>query len=127
MIETNGHQPSPFYEDVGAGLVVYHGDCRDVLPWIWPDEVALARNLGAGEVSYFGSVGYGGGAGPGVVGHAALAVAAGQCDVAVAWLMTTVSKEPVINPTKTARRVLSPSPGIDESFNGHSLIEVVSF
>ncbi len=49
------------------------------------DEVALARNLGAGEVTYFASVGYGGGAGAGVVGHAALGVAAGQCDVAVAW------------------------------------------
>jgi acetyl-CoA acetyltransferase len=49
------------------------------------DEVALARNLGAGEVTYFATVGYGGGAGPGVVGHAALGVASGRCDVAVAW------------------------------------------
>ncbi|HVM65825.1 MAG TPA: hypothetical protein VMU14_13250 [Acidimicrobiales bacterium] len=49
------------------------------------DEVTLARNLGLGDVTYFGSVGYGGGAGPAIVGHAALAVAAGQCDVAVAW------------------------------------------
>ncbi len=49
------------------------------------DEVALARNLGAGDVTYFGSVGFGGGAGPAIVGHAAMAVAAGQCDVAVAW------------------------------------------
>ena len=27
------------------------------------DEVAMARNLGAGEVTYFASIGYGGGAG----------------------------------------------------------------
>jgi len=49
------------------------------------DEVDLARNLGAGDITFFGEVGYGGGAGCGVVGHAALGVASGQCDVAVAW------------------------------------------
>ncbi len=49
------------------------------------DEATLARNLGAGDITFFGEVGYGGGAGCGVVGHAALGVAAGQCEVAVAW------------------------------------------
>ena len=49
------------------------------------DEVSLARNLGAGDITYFAQVGYGGGAGCGIVGHAALGVAAGLCDVAVAW------------------------------------------
>jgi len=49
------------------------------------DEVALARNLGAGDITWFGMVGYGGGAPAGVVGHAALGVASGQCEVAVAW------------------------------------------
>jgi acetyl-CoA acetyltransferase len=48
-------------------------------------EVEVARNVGLGDVTYFGEVGYGGGAGCGVVGHAALAVASGQCEVAVAW------------------------------------------
>jgi acetyl-CoA acetyltransferase len=49
------------------------------------EEVDIARNLGFGDITFFGQVGYGGGAGCGVVGMAALAVASGQCDVAVAW------------------------------------------
>jgi acetyl-CoA acetyltransferase len=49
------------------------------------DEVEIARNLGLGDVGYFGQVGYGGGAGCAVVGQAATAVATGQCRVAVAW------------------------------------------
>jgi len=48
-------------------------------------EVELARNLGLGDITYFGQVGYGGGAGPGVIGHLAMAVATGQCRVGVAW------------------------------------------
>ena len=49
------------------------------------EEIEIARNLGLGDIGYFGRVGYGGGAGCGVVGQAAMAVAAGQCQVAVAW------------------------------------------
>lgn len=49
------------------------------------DEVELAKNIGAGDITYFGQVGYGGGAGPGVVGQLAMAVATGQCNVGVAW------------------------------------------
>ena len=48
-------------------------------------EVEVARNVGLGDVTYFGEIGYGGGAGCGTVGHAAMAVATGQCQVAVAW------------------------------------------
>ena len=48
-------------------------------------EVEVARNVGLGDVTYFGEIGYGGGAGCGTVGHAAMAVATGQCNVAVAW------------------------------------------
>lgn len=48
-------------------------------------EVEIARNVGLGDVTYFGQIGYGGGAGCGTVGHAAMAVATGQCEVAVAW------------------------------------------
>ncbi len=44
------------------------------------EEVDIARNLGLGDVTSFAQVGYGGGAGCGVVGQAAMAVAAGQCD-----------------------------------------------
>ncbi len=48
-------------------------------------EAEVARNVGLGDVTYFGEIGYGGGAGCGTVGHAAMAIATGQCEVAVAW------------------------------------------
>jgi acetyl-CoA acetyltransferase len=48
-------------------------------------EVEVARSVGLGDITFFSQVGYGGGAGCGVVGHAAMAVATGQCRVAVAW------------------------------------------
>src|SRR5258705_11047617 len=48
-------------------------------------EVDMARSVGLGDVTYFGEIGYGGGAACGTVGHAAMAVATGQCEVAVAW------------------------------------------
>jgi len=48
-------------------------------------EIEVARNLGFREVRFFSQVGFGGGAGAAVVGHAALAVASGQARVAVAW------------------------------------------
>jgi acetyl-CoA acetyltransferase len=48
-------------------------------------EAEVARNVGLGDVTFFGEVGYGGGAGCGTVGHAAMAVATGQCQAAVAW------------------------------------------
>src|SRR5579864_8229296 len=49
------------------------------------DATEVARNIGAGDITFFSQVGYGGGAGCGVVGHAAMAVASGQANVAVAW------------------------------------------
>jgi acetyl-CoA acetyltransferase len=49
------------------------------------DEVELAKNVGAGDVTFFGQVGYGGGAGPACVGLLAMAIATGQCRVGVAW------------------------------------------
>jgi len=48
-------------------------------------EVEVAKNLGLGDITWFSQIGYGGGAGCGIVGQAAMAVAAGQCEVAVAW------------------------------------------
>jgi acetyl-CoA acetyltransferase len=49
------------------------------------DEVEIARNIGAGDITWFNQVGYGGGAGPACVGQLALAIAAGQCEVGVVW------------------------------------------
>src|SRR5438552_974904 len=48
-------------------------------------EVDVARNVGLGDITFFSQVGFGGGAGCGVVGQAAMAVATGQCTTAVAW------------------------------------------
>ena len=48
-------------------------------------EVEVARNVGFGDITFFSQVGYGGGAACGIVGHAAMAVATGQCNVAIAW------------------------------------------
>ncbi len=49
------------------------------------DEVEIARNLGAGDITFFSQVGYGGGAGCATIGHAAMAVATKQARVVVAW------------------------------------------
>ncbi len=49
------------------------------------EEVDIAKTVGAGDVTFFAQVGYGGGAGPGCVGLLAMAVASGQCNVGVAW------------------------------------------
>ena len=49
------------------------------------EEVEVAKNIGAGDITFFGRVGYGGGGGPGVVGLLAMAVATGRCRVGVAW------------------------------------------
>ena len=49
------------------------------------EEVDIAKTVGAGDVTFFAQVGYGGGAGPGCVGLLAMAVATGQCRVGVAW------------------------------------------
>src|ERR671922_2264317 len=48
-------------------------------------EVEIARNLGIPNLSFFGDVGYGGGAGCGAVGHAAMAIATGMADCVVVW------------------------------------------
>ena len=67
------------------------------------DEVEIARNLGAGDITFFSKVGYGGGAGCGVVGQVALAVATGQCSVGVAWRSRKrgdKSSRPWANPAK---------------------------
>src|SRR4029077_13801391 len=48
-------------------------------------EVAVARELGIGELTFFGQVGYGGGAACGTVAHAAMAVATGAAEVVVCY------------------------------------------
>jgi acetyl-CoA acetyltransferase len=48
-------------------------------------EVEIAKNIGARNLTFFSQIGYGGGAGCAAIGQAAMAVATGQCRVAVAW------------------------------------------
>jgi len=48
-------------------------------------EFDVARNLGLGDLTFFSQVGYGGGAGCGAVGQAAMAVATGMSNVGVVW------------------------------------------
>src|SRR5690349_14576631 len=48
-------------------------------------EVDVARSVGLGDITFFSQIGFGGGAGCGTIVHAAMAIATGQCDVAVAW------------------------------------------
>src|SRR5437763_13643469 len=48
------------------------------------EEVEIAKNIGAGDVTFFSQIGYGGGAGCGTIGHVPMAVAAGQAHVGVA-------------------------------------------
>src|SRR6202165_6390289 len=48
------------------------------------EEEDIAKNIGAGDVTFFSRVGYGGGGGCATVGHVAMAVATGQARVGVA-------------------------------------------
>ncbi|MEM0952733.1 MAG: lipid-transfer protein [Pseudomonadota bacterium] len=59
------------------GLVTYTLDSTD--------EIEVARAVGAGDLSYFSQVNYGGGAAVGVVLQAVMAVATGQADNVVCW------------------------------------------
>jgi len=49
------------------------------------DATEVARNIGAGDITFFSQVAYGGGAGCATVAHGAMAVATGQANVVVAW------------------------------------------
>jgi acetyl-CoA acetyltransferase len=48
-------------------------------------EVAVARELGLGELRFFSQIGYGGGAACATVHQAAMAIAAGTADVVVCY------------------------------------------
>ncbi|KZS74750.1 lipid-transfer protein [Mycobacterium kansasii] len=49
------------------------------------DEIAVARNLGIGDLNFFSRVPHGGGAAAGTVVHAAMAIATGVADVVVCY------------------------------------------
>lgn len=49
------------------------------------ESVEIAKSIGAGDVTFFGEIGYGGGGGCATIGLLAMAVATGQAEVGVAW------------------------------------------
>ncbi|THA72795.1 lipid-transfer protein [Streptomyces sp. A0958] len=49
------------------------------------DEVEVAKAIGAGDVTFFSKVGYGGGGSCATLAHLAAAIATGQASVGVAW------------------------------------------
>ncbi|GGW58792.1 lipid-transfer protein [Streptomyces xantholiticus] len=49
------------------------------------DEVEIAKAVGAGDVTFFSKVGYGGGGSCATLAHLAAAITTGQADVGVAW------------------------------------------
>lgn len=59
------------------GMVTYTQDANQ--------EIAVAREVGIGELSFFSRVEYGGGAACGTVAHAAMAVATGTADTVVCY------------------------------------------
>ena len=48
-------------------------------------EVEISRNLGIGNLRFFGEIAYGGGAACATIAHAAMAIAAGRASVVVCW------------------------------------------
>ena len=68
-----------------AGLVPADIDGFTRSAWERTTEMEMARILGTGNLCYFGSVDYGGGAGAPLVGQAAMAIEHGLADVVVTW------------------------------------------
>ena len=68
-----------------AGLAPGDVDGFTRSAWERTTEMEMARILGAGNLRYFGSVDYGGGAGAPLVGQAAMAIERGIADIVVTW------------------------------------------
>ena len=68
-----------------AGIAASEVDALSSYTMETSDEVSIARNVGFGDITFFSQIGYGGGAGCATVGHLAMAIAAGQARVGVAW------------------------------------------
>ena len=56
--EGAGGLPTPYYEDAEAGIVIYHGDCRAVLPYLPKCDIAVTSppyNLGGEPWPHLGN------------------------------------------------------------------------
>jgi acetyl-CoA acetyltransferase len=68
-----------------AGIGASEVDALSSFTMETTEEVAVAKNLGLGDITFFSKIGYGGGGGCGTIGHLSLAIAGGVSRVGVAW------------------------------------------
>ena len=68
-----------------AGIAAHEVDAFAAYTMEATDEVEVAKAVGAGDVTFFSRVGFGGGGSCATVGHLAMAIATGQASVGVAW------------------------------------------
>ena len=68
-----------------AGIAAHEVDAFASYTMEATDEVEIAKAVGAGDVTFFSRVGFGGGGSCATVGHLAMAIATGQASVGVAW------------------------------------------
>ncbi len=80
-------------------------------------EVAVARELGIGELRFFSQIGYGGGAACATVHHAALAVAAGAADVVVCYRALNERSGRRFGQVSTGAVAMPTSSGIDNGWH----------
>ncbi|MPY78099.1 MAG: lipid-transfer protein [Actinophytocola sp.] len=79
-------------------------------------EIAVARELGIGELRFFSRIGYGGGAAAATVQQAAMAVATGTADVVVAYRAFNERSGHRFGQVSTAAAQQVNTSGIDNSF-----------
>ncbi len=80
-------------------------------------EIAVAREIGADELTYFGQVGYGGGAACGIVAHAAMAVATGAARVVVCYRALNERSGRRFGQVSAAAAAALTSSGIDNAWH----------
>src|SRR3954468_10701015 len=68
-----------------AGIAASEVDAFSSYTMEATEEVEIAKSVGAGDVTFFSQIGYGGGAGGAPLRHLAMANATGQAPVGVAW------------------------------------------
>jgi acetyl-CoA acetyltransferase len=81
------------------------------------DEVAVARELGMGELRFFGRIGYGGGAACATVHHAAMAVATGAADVVICYRALNERSGRRFGQVSLAATTVPTSSGVDNGWH----------
>ena len=96
-----------------AGIAPVRGRRAVVVHHRATKEVEVARNLGLGDITWFSQVGYGGGAGCGVVGNAAMAVATGPVPASRSRGGPASGARPRQPPVGAGRRTGRRAPAVD--------------